>query len=267
MAGGLNSLNEDRSRLALRVRQAGVPSEIIDELVNDNIVARYARRFRLFLQGAPGDMLMIIINGVVKVYCAQPDGRRFLLELAGPGDVIGYANRLDARGRHCQAFEAQALTNCAVALISRQRILKLLSDSDHTTLIGLFERLNTFWGSLVHRYASLMTLSYRERLKVMLAEVAARFGVKDARGTLLTLELGHDDWAEMIGSSRPMVSRLLAEMIERKVIAREGKHYILLADGGVDRSVLPVRPLETTPLKAVSSSKNGAMIGRARIPS
>jgi hypothetical protein len=80
MAGTINSLNEDRSRLAWRVRQAGVPSEIIDELINDNIVARYARRFRLFLQGAPGDVLMIIINGVVKVHCAQPDGRRFLVE-------------------------------------------------------------------------------------------------------------------------------------------------------------------------------------------
>jgi hypothetical protein len=52
----------------------------------------------------------------------------------------------------------------------------------------------------VHRYASLMTLSYRERLQAMLAEVGVRFGVKEARGTLLTLELGHDDWAEMIGS-------------------------------------------------------------------
>src|SRR5271169_328448 len=147
MAVTINSLNEDRSRLAWRVRQAGVPSEIIDELINDNIVARYARRFRLFLQGAPGDVLMIIINGVVKVHCAQPDGRRFLVELAGPGDIIGYVDRVDAKGRHCQAFEAQALTNCAVALISRQRILKLLGDSDHATLISLFERLNTFWGS------------------------------------------------------------------------------------------------------------------------
>jgi hypothetical protein len=73
MAGALNSLNEDRGRLAWRVRQAGVPNEIIDELINDNIVARYSRRFRLFLQGAPGDVLMIIINGVVKVHCTQPD--------------------------------------------------------------------------------------------------------------------------------------------------------------------------------------------------
>ena len=105
MAVAINSLSEDRNRLAWRVRQAGVPSEIIDELINDNMVARYARRFRLFLQGAPGDVMMIIINGVVKVHCSQPDGRRFLVELAGPGDIIGYVDRIDAKGRHVAATE------------------------------------------------------------------------------------------------------------------------------------------------------------------
>jgi CRP-like cAMP-binding protein len=267
MAGSINPLSEDRSRLAWRVRQAGVPSEIIDELINDNIVARYTRRFRLFLQGAPADVLMIIINGVVKVHCAQPDGRRFLVELAGPGDIIGYVDRLDLKGRHCQAFEAQALTNCAVALVSRQRILKLLADSDHAALISLFERLNTFWGSVVHRYASLMTLSYRERLEAMLSEVAARFGVKETRGTLLTLELGHDDWAEMIGSSRPMVSRLIAEMVQNRILAREGKHYILLSDDSSERLAPPMPRIEGSPVNGTAASKNGAVARPARISS
>ncbi len=260
MAGGINAMNDDRSRLAWRVRQSGVPGEIIDELINDNIVARYARRFRLFVQGAPADMLMIIINGVVKVYCAQPDGRRFLVELAGPGDIIGYVDRLDARGRHCQAFEAQALTNCAVALISRQRILKLLSDADNATLIDLFERLNTFWGSVVHRYTLMMTLSYRERLEAMLAEVAARYGVRETRGTLVTLELGHDDWADMIGSSRPMVSRLIADMVRNRTLAREGKHYILLASGDSERFVpLPGRTDPAVP-NGITARRNGAPV-------
>jgi len=267
MAGSINPLSEDRSRLAWRVRQAGVPSEIIDELINDNIVSRYTRRFRLFLQGAPADVLMIIINGLVKVHCAQPDGRRFLVELAGPGDIIGYVDRLDFKGRHCQAFEAQALTNCAVALVSRQRILKLLADSNHAALISLFERLNTFWGSVVHRYASLMTLSYRERLEAMLSEVAARFGVKETRGTLLTLELGHDDWAEMIGSSRPMVSRLIAEMVQNRVLAREGKHYILLSDDSPERLAPPMPRIEGSPENGTAAGKNGAGARSARISS
>jgi CRP/FNR family transcriptional regulator, cyclic AMP receptor protein len=240
MEVALNSLTEEGNRALWRIRQAGLPPEFVDELIGDNIIARYTKRFRLFLQGAPADVLMLIVNGVVKVHCTQPDGRRFLVELAGPGDLIGYVDVYDARGRHCQAFEAQALTNCAVALMSRQRIVKLLEAADHRLLLDLFERLNSFWAGIARHYASFMTLSYRERLEAMLAEVASRFGVRDARGTLLTLELGHDDWAEMIGSSRPMVSRLLAEMVENQVLSREGKHYILLGQHGLNKTNPPV---------------------------
>lgn len=255
MAVAPGSLTDESSRALWRVRQAGLPAEFIDELIGDNMVARYAKRFRLFLQGAPADVLMLIVNGVVKVHCTQPDGRRFLVELAGPGDLIGYVDLLDARGRHCQAFEAQALTNCAVALITRQRILKLVEGAEHGLLVSLFERLNSFWSASVYHYASFMTLSYRERLEAKLAEVASRFGVRDARGTLLTLELGHDDWAEMIGSSRPMVSRLIAEMVENGVLERDGKHYVLLGHQEIEKPSLPM----PRPEAEATARHNGAL--------
>ena len=52
--------------------------------------------------------------------------------------------------------------------------------------------------------------------------------MQDARGVLLTPELAQEELAEMIGSSRPMVSRLIAEMMDQRIIARQGKHFILL---------------------------------------
>jgi CRP-like cAMP-binding protein len=97
--------------------------------------------------------------------------------------------------------------------------------------------MNSFWASVAYRYASLMNLGFRERLEVALSEIASRFGAQDARGVVITLELGHEDWAEMIGSSRPMVSRLFTQMIESNQIAREGKRYIILNDGGLDRTL------------------------------
>jgi hypothetical protein len=39
--------------------------------------------------------------------------------------------------------------------------------------------------------------------------------------------LGHADFAEMIGSSRPMVSRLIAEMIANRRLSYDGKHYVV----------------------------------------
>jgi biotin operon repressor len=63
---------------------------------------------------------------------------------------------------------------------------------------------------------------------MVLSDLGTRAGVKDSEGTILIPELGHEDLAEMIGCSRPMVSRLIAEMIESGLLSRRGKQYVLL---------------------------------------
>ena len=70
----------------------------------------------------------------------------------------------------------------------------------------------------------------------------------------------------MIGSSRPMVSRLIAEMVQNRVLAREGKHYILLADGSSEKPSLAMPRIEAVPVNGVASRKNGAIGRAARIP-
>jgi len=52
--------------------------------------------------------------------------------------------------------------------------------------------------------------------------------VPDSRGTLLMPELAQEELAEIIGSSRPMVSKLLTEMTEKGILIREGRRHILL---------------------------------------
>jgi len=64
-------------------------------------------------------------------------------------------------------------------------------------------------------------------------DLAQKFDVSESRGTLLIPGLGHADFAEMIGSLRPMMSRLIAKMIANHRLAYDGKHYVVL-DGSVN---------------------------------
>jgi DNA-binding IclR family transcriptional regulator len=84
-------------------------------------------------------------------------------------------------------------------------------------------------------------MTLRERLEAVFAELAERFGVSDARGILITPELDQEGLAEMIGGSRPMVSKLLMEMKQEGVIAREGKHYILTSQNFAGSSRLSAK--------------------------
>ena len=70
-------------------------------------------------------------------------------------------------------------------------------------------------------------MSFKERLELVFKELARKFGVHDSRGILLTPELAHADFADMIGSSRPMVTRLMANMTKQGLLLRQGKRFIL----------------------------------------
>jgi hypothetical protein len=62
----------------------------------------------------------------------------------------------------------------------------------------------------------------------VLEELGAKFGVRDTRGILLVPESAHSDLADMIGTSRPMVSRLISEVTEEGLLLRQGRQFILL---------------------------------------
>jgi CRP/FNR family transcriptional regulator, cyclic AMP receptor protein len=223
-----------QSRLLEQLEQWGLPKEAIASLVGRHTLVRYPKRSPLFLQGSPADVAFAVFNGLVKVYCPGPDGNRILVHLAGPGDLIGYADFMDSNRQRSQMFEAHALTSCSVALFTRQHVLKTLRAVDPAVMLNLLESLNAYWSALVHRYAVYLGMSLRERLQMVLADLGARFGVQDARGVLLTPELSQEELAEMIGSSRPMVSKLLSEMAERSMVACQGRRYILLRGSGLE---------------------------------
>jgi hypothetical protein len=97
--------------------------------------------------------------------------------------------------------------------------------------------MNSASSEWVRYYATFLGLSYRERIEMVMAELGRKFGVPDDDGVLLTFEPTTSDLAEMIGSSRPLVSRVMAELIEDGEIGRRDRKYILLYGGAIEATV------------------------------
>lgn len=205
-----------------------VPSALIEDLVDLRSAVTYPRGARVFLEGSPGDLFGCVLAGYVKVYCNTAGGARVLTRLSGPGDIIGYADSEDCKGRRSKIFETQALTKCSIALFTRERAVRLLRSLDPDQAIELYQTLNSFWSSTLHWWTNFLGLPFQQRLEVVLTDLGRRVGVPDNRGTLIIPELSQADLAEMIASSRPLVSRLLNEMEEQGLVLRRGKQYLLL---------------------------------------
>jgi len=210
-----------------------VPQELVHEILEYHSKLTYAPSAMIFCQGAPADIIFWVVKGLVKESCRCLSGNRILVQLATAGDVIGCADEIDEKGNWIRRFEAQALSKCVVAMITRQRVRDLLKSLDSAALLKVSERMNSAWSGRIHYYASLLGMSFRERLELVLAELGRKFGAPDDDGIALTFEPRHGDLAEMIGSSRPMVSRLMADLVEQGEVARRGRLYILLEGGAI----------------------------------
>jgi CRP/FNR family cyclic AMP-dependent transcriptional regulator len=235
------ALEHPTDKLLARLTALGLPREAITALLDRYTPVRYPKGAPLFAKGSPADVVFAVLSGVVKVNSSRPGADRILVELAGPGDIVGYADFADSGGERSQLFEAHALTNTTVALFTRHHVSEVLKALEPSVLIGLAEAINTLWSTVAYRYATFLGMSLRQRLEVVLNELAMRFGVADARGTLLTPELAQEELAEMIGSSRPMVSKLLMEMTQQGILARDGRRRILVTPPKAN--LLPPQPL------------------------
>jgi CRP/FNR family transcriptional regulator, cyclic AMP receptor protein len=239
--------NEVQPQLLEQLACWDIPIDTLTELIGHSHCILYAPGAPIFLKGSTADVVFCVLSGLVKVYYPNTNGTRVVVKLAGPGDIIGFADTLDAAGRHIQAFESEAFTKASVALFTRDHVIRTVQRLSPQKLVSLLEMLNSSWSATNSLYARFLGLSFRERLDMIFAELSQRFGIKESRGILLTLELSHEALAEMIVSSRPMVSRLIAEMVAQGIIARQGKHYILLntttAEHGLGRHIATRIPI------------------------
>jgi CRP-like cAMP-binding protein len=136
--------------LAFTILQASLsrlnlPIDLVDELIARHIAVAFQKGALALGEGKTDGMLACILSGYVNVYCAVGDGNRTIIGMAGPGDVIGYPDYIDEKGRPARLFEAQVASNCTLALFSRDHVVKLLAGLPPQALISILASLNTFW--------------------------------------------------------------------------------------------------------------------------
>lgn len=218
---------ESGAQLTEILMSYGLSAETAAEIEDHLIPVTFEKGAVVFLRGTSADLLFWVLKGLVKLYLPFGNGNRTLVDLSRPGDLIGFVNEMDSKGCR-QVLEAQALTRCSIGLLSREHLAQLLRKVDRETAIRLLEQFNTAWSTLFARYVAFIGSSFRERLEQVLYSLGERFGASDRRGTLLVPELSHEDLAEMIGSSRPMVSKLIADMSNEGLLARGEKRRFIL---------------------------------------
>mgnify|MGYP001809728691 FL=1 len=167
-----------------------------------------ARRFRsgtqFITEGEPGDTLYIVLEGRLRAFSEDADGREVRYGEYGPGDYVGEMS-LDGGPR---AANVATLTPCRLAMVTRATLQAHVAAEPEFA----FELL-----AKVIRRARAATVGLREiafndvygRLKRRLDEQAV---AENGDGRVIPEPPSHATLAASIGCTRSMVSRVLKDL-------------------------------------------------------
>ncbi|MEN3331837.1 MAG: family transcriptional regulator, cyclic receptor protein [Blastocatellia bacterium] len=213
---------------ACQLRGPGYFCDFPEDLLNAFEALKYSILFPkgalLFVEGQAPRGILMICAGRVKLSDCSSEGKSLITRIAEPGEVLGLSATIS--GRPYMAT-AETLSPCQVNFIKREDFMRFLSEH-HLACLRVAEHLSNTCYVANEQVRSLgLSHTAAEKLARLILEWCARDGKPSDRGIQLKLTLTHEEIAQMIGSSRETVTRLLSDFKRKQLLYVKGSTFIV----------------------------------------
>jgi CRP/FNR family transcriptional regulator, cyclic AMP receptor protein len=167
--------------------------------------------------------ILFLLEGQVDISINSSDGRRFLLAVAGAGEILGLTSAISGDR---SGIRAETRYPCQVVSMARQDFLDFLLRYP-VACQNVARELSLHYARACERLRILgIASSVTAKLAGMLLEWC-RSGRQTESGTEICLVLTHEEIGECIGASRETVSRALTELKNRALVRQRGSILIV----------------------------------------
>ena len=222
--GWRRALTQDKERFLRRVPLfEGLEQPHLKALAEKTTERSFKKGEVLFFEGEPGDALYIVNTGTVKVYRVAEDGREKTLALLGAGEFFGEMALLDEGPR---SAIAETLEPCELYLLHRNDFLATLGENPSIAL----QIIRVLSLRIRQMNAQIMDIVFRDvrgRVASTLVDLCNRHGVPTPSGKRIDLKLTHQELANLVGTARETVSRILAELQDLHCLTVDGRYLVL----------------------------------------
>jgi CRP/FNR family cyclic AMP-dependent transcriptional regulator len=200
-----------------------IPYNTLDErglhsLANIAIRRTYRKNIVIIREGDDTNTMFILIEGEMRVYVEDEQGKQLTLRILKSGDSFGEVALI---GNFPRTASVMTITDCVVAAFPQKKYLFFLEQHPMISL------------ALARTFANMVRDTTAELSSIALSDVYGRVihilekyavEVDDYR---LVPKFTHREIAGMIGSSREMVSKILKELEKGSYISVTDKHYMI----------------------------------------
>jgi CRP/FNR family transcriptional regulator, cyclic AMP receptor protein len=184
---------------------------------------KYKKGSIILLEEETGAALFVIITGKVKIVRMDDDGREVILSILGESDFFGEMAILDGLTRSASVV---ATSKSELFMIHRRDFIKLMNDYPMVAIALLRE----LTGRLRKADTQIKSLSLKDaagRVANVVLQLADEVGMfRKGRVEIDELPL-QQDLANMAGTSRETISRMIHKFIKKGYLQLQGNKLII----------------------------------------
>lgn len=180
---------------------------------------RFAKNEYIFKAGDPGRNVYFLQQGRVKIYQPAPEGKDVILWFCFPGDMFGMAEVARGGGRvvHAQACEATE-----VLVLSQNELTEYLQTHSAAAML-IMQVLSGRLRALGDVVVNLINDDAQTRIIKLILRLATRYGVRVGQDIHLSIQLTHQEIADMVGATRQTVTSVLSQLQRQGLLRLENR--------------------------------------------
>jgi CRP/FNR family cyclic AMP-dependent transcriptional regulator len=223
--------------LICKLRTNGFFCDLPKPTLQDFEAIKYASAYPqgavLFVEGQAPRGVYVVCAGRVKLTTTSRDGKTLILRISGPGEVLGLHATVSGKPYE---LTAEALQPCQLDFIKRDDFLRFLQNHADACLKAA-QHLSHNVQSAYEMIRSLgLSHSVSERMARLLLEWSGD-GETTKDGVRIKVALTHEEIAQLIGTSRETVTRVLGEFRHKKLAELHGSTLLIRDKQGLERLV------------------------------
>ena len=179
----------------------------------------YPKGSLLFVEGEKPRGVFVVCTGKVKLTTSSAEGKTLIVAVAQPGEILGVSAAVTNSPYQISAETAEP---AQVNFIKREDFL-LLMTQERDAAMHIAQQLSADYHAAQREIRSLgLSQTTGEKLARLVLDWCDHEGEQTQKGIRLKVLLTHEEIAQMIGSTRETVTRLLTQLKSRKLIEMKG---------------------------------------------
>ncbi|HVE55891.1 MAG TPA: Crp/Fnr family transcriptional regulator [Pyrinomonadaceae bacterium] len=213
--------------VALRGFFCDLQESTLQNLESLKISNVYPRGSVLFIEGQASNGVYILCRGRVKLSTCSREGKVIILQIAEAGEVLGLSAVVSD-----SAYEATAevLEPCQVSFVRKADFLRFLQQNTDACLSAVRQLSQNYQTAHLQICSLGLSSSVADKLAKLFLGWCNSNGNGNHHGNgsvRMKISYTHEEIAEMIGTSRETVSRLLKTFRERNLITLKGSDLVI----------------------------------------